>query len=552
MLLVSRIDGKLGSVYRARLSIDMKETVKRAGFLWDSIDKAWQTHSPKTAYRLIDYCDPQTKESLLYELDLNVSDKRSIIVHPSNKTPFKHQIEGARWVLSRRASFLAFEAGTGKTAIAALCMNARQGKTLIICPAFLKYNWEAELNSWLTYKPKIQIIHQMKEKVDLSADVFIMPDSLLHVDPIREDLLAAGPFEFIFIDEVHRFKNPDAKRTMSLLGAPKVKVANALKTWKGFHKNAKHVVSLSGTPIQNRPIEIYPVVKAHAPHAVEYYDKHHFALKYCGAFEGEWGWDYSGNSNEEELRKNLTRDYMLIKKLEDCVDLPEKLPYEFIHLGNIRTETQKESEMKFLKQMRLDELIEHEAEINEEFASKLMATAQTSMIGFVSELRKNLGLRKIKPAVKIIEEILEDADKLVVFCWHQEVAESLTNQLEEYGALKITGATPQKTRHEYVQRFQNDKSVRVLVANIQSAGVGITLTKSSRVLFVEASWVPSDNEQAVSRCHRIGQTKPVLAQFLVIDNSIDHMILNAHQYKSKVIDKIIQPNKQGEKIKCQS
>jgi SWI/SNF-related matrix-associated actin-dependent regulator 1 of chromatin subfamily A len=155
----------------------------------------------------------------------------------------------------------------------------------------------------------------------------------------------------------------------------------------------------------------------------------------------------------------------------------------------------------------------------------------------LSEVRKIEGLGKVADAIKHIELLMESVDKLVVFGWHQEVLEKIHAAVE--GSVLVTGKTPLTKRQDAVDRFQNSKDVKVFIGNIKAAGVGLTLTAASTVLFVEHSYVPADMQQAADRCHRIGQANPVLVQYLVREDSLDGAMLCAILDKIKVIDKCL-------------
>lgn len=543
-----------GSQWVARLSISQKHKVVEAGFIWDDTKKQWAA-GPKNAYRIFDHVIDRDKPELLHQLKLSPKNLPENISFPSHRNlkPFAHQIEGVEWILSRRASYIAFEAGLGKTILAPLCLNTSEGPTLVICPAFLKLNWEDELETWLTDFRHVQILNKQSDVVNPNADIYIVPDSLLHVHKFREQFFALSKrFKYIFIDEAHRFKSEDARRTMSLVGRREVKLGPGRKgekvSWKGFHHIADHVISLSGTPMPNRPSELHPLIYRHAPHAVNFLDMHRFGVKYCGGFESNWGWDYTGQSNLDELHDILTRNYMLVKRLEDCVDLPKLLPPRFIYIKDSRGALIKD-EMKLLETLRITDILKlvssQDAAFKQRMEDALEDNPDLGGFGFISELRKMLGLSKIKAAVAVLKEMLETDDKIVVFCWHKEVADGLADELKSFNPLKITGKVKNKDRHDIVKKFQKEDGHRILVANILAAGVGITLTRSSRVVFVEPSWTPTDNDQAISRCHRIGQTQSVRADYLVVKNSLDHLILNAHINKSEIIKVAIRPREGG-------
>jgi SWI/SNF-related matrix-associated actin-dependent regulator 1 of chromatin subfamily A len=533
----------------ANLTIDQKDTVIRAGFIWNKILKKWEGNA-RAAYRLIDHADDVTVQAILDSLNLKFVDTTTVHIKPPegrSKKPFLHQLQGAQWVLSRRSSYIGYEAGLGKTAIAPLCLNTLPGPAIITCPAFLKYNWEDELEQWLIDFHHIQILHKQSDIINPNADIYIVPDSILHVHDLRQQFFKLNKrFQYLFIDEAHRFKNNDARRTMSLVGRRDVKVKKEKVFWKGFHHIANHIVAMSGTPMPNgRPIELFPLISRHAPHAINYLDQHRYGVQFCAGFESEWGWDYTGASNLDVLHTLLSRNYMLVKKKRDCLDMPEKLPPKFIYIDDDRASALKKDEMTLLSKIRVTDIIQNEIAKSPEFKQRvedaLEDNPEMGGFGFLSELRKMLGLSKVKASVKVIAEIMDDQDKLIVFCWHKEVANLLVEGLSKYKPLKITGDVAHSKRHEIVKQFQTNNHNRILVANIQAAGVGLTLTRANRVVFVEPSYNPADNDQAFDRIDRIGQGEEVQGLFLVVKNSLDHLILNAHITKSENINTAIKP-----------
>lgn len=536
-----------GDEFIARVSFNDRNVPREAGFHWDKTANRYVSQNAIPAFRLVDYADDNARAAIFDKLSLTIDKEKFDVKFPAHRglSPFAHQVEGVNHVLTRRTSYLAFAPGAGKTPILPLCMNTRPGRAIVVCPTFLKFNWEIEIERWFMGLCLIQRIDGQRDKIDPKADVYILPDSLLHVHELRDQFFINDiKVEYLFIDEAHRYKTPDAKRTLSLIGG-KVKVGNRNVLWAPLTRLANKVVALSGTPIPNRPIEIHPLVKRIAPHAVNYLDRHNFALEFCNAVETEWGWDYNGASNEDKLNKLLTRDFMLIKDIDDCVDLPAKLPPQFLFLEDTRTNKIKKGEMQILEHYKVEDLIQLESLRDPDFAESVQEKRDDGNHGpfsFISELRKLLGRRKLPQSISIIKDLLNDRDKIVVFCWHEEIAEGLVEGLSEFSPLKITGKVSNPQRHKAVESFQNDKAHRVLVANIQAAGVGVTLTASSDVVFVESSWVPVDNDQAIARCRRIGQTKSVQARFLVVKDSLDHLILNAHLNKNKVIEKVMKQN----------
>jgi SWI/SNF-related matrix-associated actin-dependent regulator 1 of chromatin subfamily A len=153
--------------------------------------------------------------------------------------------------------------------------------------------------------------------------------------------------------------------------------------------------------------------------------------------------------------------------------------------------------------------------------------------------RRELGLLKVKPAIEQIEYILENtSENILVFAYHTDVIQSLVEALEDYSPAVITGQTPMTDRQLIVDGFQNSDT-RIFIGNYVAAGVGFTLTKATKVVFVEPSWVPAENQQAADRCHRIGQKNAVTVEYCVFENSLDISIMNANLYKKQLIGQII-------------
>ena len=126
-----------------------------------------------------------------------------------------------------------------------------------------------------------------------------------------------------------------------------------------------------------------------------------------------------------------------------------------------------------------------------------------------------------------------------MFAHHTHIIDGLIDGLTEFNPVKVTGSVKNEDRQTAVDAFQTDKACRVFIGNIKAAGVGLTLTAASHVIFVEASWSPADIQQAADRCHRIGQKDNVTVDLLTISESIDSLVLHSVLTKMDVIDRII-------------
>ncbi len=413
---------------------------------------------------------------------------------PKGVTPYPHQMEAVEFALARlakhTASYLALEAGLGKTICAALILNRLQEttptKAFYVCPPFLTSNTRNEFEKWC-----------------FNPDLYLIPDSMLArkasagktVEALKEELENWDGDSVLYIDEGHRFKNETSGRSKILY----TKIIPLFKK----------IVWLSGTPLPNsRGKEFWPVAKNTAP---EIFGNNFFkyALKYCGAFKGPFGWDFDGFTNRKEWRARVTKSFLLRMK-KDVIELPPKRE-GLLTVGDGMPPVVSKVEREILKHYTPEDLVQ----------GKIAAANKATSLHLATYLRL-LGEYKLKYALPYIENLLEDTkENILIFAVHKETIAKLQYALADYKPLVITGDVPKDKRQGLVKLFQESKEHRVFILNIVAGGVGFTLTKASRVLFVEYSWVDGDNSQASDRAHRIGQTSSVLVQYVVLKDSID-------------------------------
>lgn len=391
------------------------------------------------------------------------------------------------WLSSRPAAFLALEQGLGKTVVSAVDLVA---PAIIVCPASMKWTWHNELSKWRP-ELKVQVIRKAKDQIDATASAWIVNYDILD----RVQLPAAHS---LIADESHYAKNYKAKRTKHLTK---------------LVRQSKRVRLLSGTPIVNRPIELWPMLYAIKATKLGY---HEFGLRYCAGWKTPWDtWDFTGASRVEELNRLLEPVMLRLTKAQVLPQLPDRT-FSVVELDLPVDKREKQFTIEAIE--RNSEPVAFEA---------------------LPDILHMNAHRKLPMAVQHIKDALEMTDKVVVFAHHKDVIDELLQSLTEYRPVRVTGADSPESRHDAVKTFQNESSCRVFIGNIKAAGVGLTLTASSRVIFVEASWTPADLLQCADRCHRIGQKNPVLAEILTIHQSIDSHMLHMALQKMDVINSII-------------
>lgn len=502
-----------------KCSFEKRHLPRDAGFHWSGAERHWYTRNPEVAARLNSHCDEHAKKQIS-KFTIEVTQWTGGISVPEGEKLFDFQETAARFALSRNRSYLGLDPGLGKTPILAAVTATLQCSTIYICPPFLTRNTEAEFKRWA---PKLKVSRFDLRMQFNGPEVVIIPDSMITKKPIRDFIeefvrwhRAKGSVLQLAIDEAHRYKNDMAQRTRAVLGS---------RHERGLADLFDRIVYASGTPMPNRPMELFPILAHSAPATIDYMNKFEYGRKFCAGHKNQFGWDFSGASNLPLLKERVLGPFMLrYRKAEVLKELPPKTE-DMVLIGDDLSPALADIDRDILKSFSPEDLMQgrfsnDEGEIH------------------ISTYRKELGVYKAKSAAEYIRYLLEEGDEsLLVFGIHTDVIATLEKELEDFNPLVITGQTPLGERHEIVSKFQNeDSGHRLFIGNIQAAGVGLTLTKATRVVFAEFSWVPSDNDQASDRAHRIGQQDNVFVQYLVFKNSIDRTVLETILRKKKVTE----------------
>ncbi len=408
-------------------------------------------------------------------------------------------------------SYLALDPGLGKTLCAAVISGEFQRGILYVCPPFLVANVAAEFAKWA---PKLKVgVYRKTEFV--KVDVLIIPDSIVAREGVFDELLHFRRMfwdykALIVIDEAHRLKNPSAKRTKAVLGGlfPEGALVDLFDSW----------IFLSGTPMPNSPIEMFSIISKAAPETIDHMNLQQYGQRYCGAYRmkigrGRYAWKMTGASNVKELGQRVIGSFMLRIKKDKALKLPPKLEELFIISGSLSPRLQGIERDLGQKYSEDDDVL------------KQLFTRQGNDELHLMTYRKLLGLEKVRHAVQLLENLMEDTkENVLVFAYHTDVIQGLVSALQKYEPFLITGQTKMPDRQRQVDAFQKGQG-RLFIGNYIAMGVGFTLTRANRVLFVEFDWVPGVNDQASDRPHRIGQTKSVFVQYMVYQNSLDKRVL---------------------------
>ena len=461
------------------------------GGKWDYIIKRYRvpiTPGNAGAMRLLGYDVPEVISQLPEAVPKGKSSLR--LACADRLRPYQlegvHQIEawGGRVLL-------ADSPGLGKTiqVLAWASAHVDLRPLIVVCPSCAKLNWKDEVSRWL---PNEKCSVLSSTRVDIPDDpILIINYDILHhwVD----ELVKVKP-KIIAIDESHRIRNwrtSVKKKTPDKYGR-KGNYNLSTDSVLRLSQDCPHVIAMTGTPIINRPMEIFTSLHLLRPQIFP--SRYEFGMRYADAKLDRWSGSltFKGCANPEELNMLLHKTVMIRRLKEDVLkELPAK-QNTVVHLS--------------LSNRKEYLALESSFDINP--LAKLTA------------LRKTCAIGKVESAAEWIDDFLESGQKLVVFVHHRTVGEAIFNRYRDK-AVAYAGGMNEKIRWDSVQKFQTDPKCQLFVGSISACGVAINLTAASNVAVLEFPWTNAVLLQATDRCHRIGQKNAVNVWFLTASDTID-------------------------------
>lgn len=401
------------------------------------------------------------------------------------------QDEGVEFLIKIAPEFpkphkiLCFECGTGKTVVAsAAAKRVRAKSILLLCPVSVKENWRQHLIDWGGYSSdEIFIVWKKADVIPKSARIIIISYELI-LDDFIQIQLRSRRYAICIVDEAHRLKNAKGKRAYAFMAGDDPIIGHARFKWL-----------LSATIMPNRPFELYLPLRVLASELMgPYINKHDFGMRFCGGYfnKDKWEYDYSGSSNEEELRERIG-PLILTKTIEEAFpDMPPVLQ-ETVYLN-----------------------VDHDAQWFYDSLDENNTPSPT--------LRKELSSMKLDPVSEYIEDWLVNNDeKLMAFVFHRQMVEHLARRFGDR-CVFLYGGISEKQRNEAKRRFIEDPLVKLLVGQTTSASEAIDGFQRvcNNLLLVEAPW--SGLDQIVGRLRRHGQYKPIYVVNLVVKRTLDDPI----------------------------
>jgi len=431
-----------------------------------------------------------------------------------------YQEEGVAWIdflyHHRFGACLADDMGLGKTVqtIAFLAgyfeqnPNLEKASVLIVLPPSLVFNWQEE---FIRFAPSLKVVDCLSKGAwhNALADAQII---LTTYDRVRLDLgaMEATRFEIVVFDEAHNLKNVSAARTKA-----------------AAHLNRRFTLCLTGTPVENNASEFYSVMSAAVPGVFG-------TLKAFKEYFREAPDRILGRSRPFILRR--TKDKIL-------KDLPKKEEHElFLEMSPMQ------------KEIYTRTVAEVKAEVAEAYEDRPEQQAGIVALAAILRLRQVcvspelLGKQLPEHAPKFgymadkLEELQAEGHGALIFSQFLGGLDQMEVVAKERGIdyLRMDGRTPVPKRKEIVQSFQSGNGPAFFFISLKTGGVGLNLTRANYVFHLDPWWNPAVENQASDRAHRIGQTRSVFVQRLIMQHSIEARMLELKARKAKLFKQLVE------------
>lgn len=463
---------------------------------------------------------------------------------------YNFQIDGVDWLAKGDKRLLADDMGLGKT-VQVLAALPADAAALAVVPASVKYNWADEAAKWnpdltpvvlegrgsfrlpqpgelvitgfdtkgatCAKRGKDESKEDYEKRKQACANQAVLP-GYLEPEKINANskpwevevkwpvpaMAAQAANMVLIVDEAHTVKN--------------YKTARA-KRIKGLSLSAKKVWALTGTPLENRPPDLFGMLEALQMQHIVFGGWKRFVER-MGGWKNRWG-GYEWGTPDPIVPELMRRVMLRRIRTEVLPDLPSK------------TYTTMQVDVPAKLQAYMDTLWDEWEEL---LSADRMEDRELPPFEEFSKLRAQLAESRIPVLLEVAEEHEETDTPLVVFSSHLAPLNALA---ERDGWEKITGDTPARKRQEIVRRFQAGE-LKGVAASIRAAGIGLTLTRAWKMLFVDMDWVPGQNSQAEDRICRIGQTSnKVEIVRMVSGHTLDQHILDLIAWKIGIINAAI-------------
>ena len=443
------------------------------------------------------------------------------IPHSLKIQPNPYQLKGIARGLELKRFMNCDEPGLGKTLQSIATINlANAFPCLVICPSSLKINWQREWEKF-TDKKAMVLTDKVRDTWTFfyqtgMHQVFIVNYESLKKYFVQRIKKAEGwtlrdvefrnsinLFKSVIIDESHRCKSASTQQA---------------KFCKGICTGKEWVIELTGTPVVNRPKDLIPQL-AILNRMDDFGGYKPFVNRYCSGQREA--------SNLKELNFNLWK-YCMFRREKSLVltDLPDKIR----QVNTCEITNRKE----YMDAER--DLIMYLQKYKDADDEKIEKALRGEVMVRINILRQISARGKVRDVIEFVKDFRENGKKIILFCSLHEVVDQLKRYFPT--AVSVTGRDSQDEKQRAVDAFQNNPKADIIICSIKAAGVGLTLTASSNVAFVEFPWTYADCCQCEDRAHRIGQKDSVTCYYFLGRRTIDEKVYRIIQEKKNIANAV--------------
>lgn len=443
------------------------------------------------------------------------------VPHNLKIQPYPYQLKGIARGLQLKRFMNCDEPGLGKTLQSIATINLADAfPCLVVCPSSLKINW---LREWEKFTDKKAMILTDKVRDTWTFffqtgmhQVFIVNYESLKKYFVQRIKKAEGwtlrdvefrnsinLFKSVIIDESHRCKSASTQQA---------------KFCKGICTGKEWVIELTGTPVVNRPKDLIPQL-AILDRMNDFGGYKPFVDRYCSGQREA--------SNLRELNFNLWK-YCMFRREKSLVltDLPDKIR----QVNTCEITNRKE----YMDAER--DLIMYLQKYKDADDDKIAKAMRGEVMIRINILRQISARGKVRDVIEFVKDFRENGKKIILFCSLHEVVDQLKRYFPT--AVSVTGRDSQDEKQRAVDAFQNNPKADIIICSIKAAGVGLTLTASSNVAFVEFPWTYADCCQCEDRAHRIGQKDSVTCYYFLGRRTIDEKVYRIIQEKKNIANAV--------------
>ena len=455
------------------------------------------------------------------------------IALPPDKELWPYQRADVDYIMRRQHALDGDEPGLGKTCTAIAVANERQAKrVLVVCLASIRFQWERQIREWTTLEnPFCYSITSSRYGTSETANWTVISYELARNPAILRGLVKQH-FDMLIVDEVHYTKNIGSKRSRAIFGYHDGRADDGESdevVTSCLMDVCDSVLTLSGTPLPNRPTEAYVLCRALNHQSIDFLSEKRFRERFNPQSKGKTStgkvWAHEEQGRLPELQNRL-RAHIMCRHLKRDVLTQLKMPiYDLIQVA----------ETGAVKQaLEVERLLDFDPED--------LAGADMELLGQVSTVRKMMGVAMAPQVAEYVAMLLAGGEhKLVLFAWHIEVLDILCAALGKYGIIRVDGRDSGLSKDRKVKLFQTDPAIRVIIGNVLSLGTGTDGLQHicNHALIAEPDWVPGNNIQCFDRLDRGGQRLQVQGDIFVAPDSIAGKILASALRKGKVVHKTL-------------